>query len=247
MAFKTVFNRYELKYLLTQEQKEKIVNAISEYMALDNYGKSTIRNLYFDTENYRLIRRSLEKPLYKEKLRIRSYTQAKEDSLVFVELKKKYNGVVYKRRLPLKLKDATEWTCCGGECPVNTQISREINYFMDFYGELSPKVFLSYNREAYFDKNGLDFRVTFDTNVRFRQSGLDLSLGTFGKEILPLGFVLMELKCNGGIPLYMAQILSKEGIYKTSFSKYGSAYSNYILPNINNPPQKEIIENGCLV
>ena len=126
MAFQTVFKRYELKYMLTLEQKEKILEAMSLYMELDKYGRTTIRNIYFDTDNYRLIRRSIEKPAYKEKLRIRSYARATADSTVFVELKKKYEKVVYKRRLPLSERHAMAWVCRERACPVNTQISREI-------------------------------------------------------------------------------------------------------------------------
>ena len=149
MAFQTVFKRYELKYMLTPEQKEKVLEAISPYMQLDKYGRTTIRNIYFDTDSYRLIRRSIEKPAYKEKIRIRSYSQATADSTVFVELKKKYEKVVYKRRLPLCEANAMTWVCRENPCPVNTQISREIDYFIDFYGKLKPMVFLSYEREAY--------------------------------------------------------------------------------------------------
>ena len=170
MAFVTVFKRYELKYMLTAEQKEKIVEAMSPYMELDKYGRSTIRNIYFDTDNYRLIRRSLEKPAYKEKLRVRSYSQATADSTVFVELKKKYEKVVYKRRLPMSEGEATAWLSRGTECPIDTQISREINYFLAHYGKLRPTVFLSYEREAYYDKSGGDFRVTFDDNILARQT-----------------------------------------------------------------------------
>ena len=127
MAFQTVFKRYELKYMLTLEQKEKILEAMAAYMDLDKYGRTTIRNIYFDTGNYRLIRRSIEKPAYKEKLRIRSYAQATSDSTVFVELKKKDDKVVYKRRLPLCEQNAMAWVCREEDCPVNTQISREID------------------------------------------------------------------------------------------------------------------------
>ena len=132
MAIQTIFKRYELKYLISPEQKEKILDAMSGHMELDRYGRTTIRNIYFDTENYRLIRRSIEKPAYKEKLRIRSYSQATADSTVFVELKKKYDKVVYKRRIPLCESDAMAWVCRERTCPQNTQISREIDYFIDF-------------------------------------------------------------------------------------------------------------------
>ena len=248
MAFQTVFKRYELKYMLTPLQKEKILEAMSPYMKLDKYGRTTIRNIYFDTDNYRLVRRSIEKPAYKEKIRIRSYSQATADSTVFVELKKKYEKVVYKRRLPLCEEDAIEWVCGKKACPVDTQISREIDYFIDFYGKLNPTVFLSYEREAYYDKSGGDFRVTFDDNILCRQTDVNLCSTTYGTPILPEGKVLMELKCSGGIPLWMARVLSRERIYKTSFSKYGTAYSVLIFPEVylpNSEKAKEIVTNGC--
>ena len=248
MAFQTVFKRYELKYMLTLEQKEKILEAMAAYMDLDKYGRTTIRNIYFDTGNYRLIRRSIEKPAYKEKLRIRSYAQATSDSTVFVELKKKYDKVVYKRRLPLCEQNAMAWVYREEDCPVNTQISREIDYFIDFYGKLNPSVFLSYEREAYYDKGGGDFRVTFDDNILARQTDVNLCSSVYGTPILPERKVLMELKCSGGIPLWMVEVLSRERIYKTSFSKYGTAYSTLIFPEIylpNSIKHKEIITNGC--
>ena len=248
MAFQTVFKRYELKYMLIPEQKEKILEAMSPYMELDKYGRTTIRNVYFDTDSYRLVRRSIEKPAYKEKLRIRSYSQATANSTVFVELKKKYEKVVYKRRLPLCEADAMSWICREQACPFDTQISREIDYFIDFYGKLKPTVFLAYEREAYYDKGGADFRVTFDDNILARQTNVNLCSNVYGEQILPEGNVLMELKCSGGIPLWMVEVLSRERIYKTSFSKYGTAYTTLIFPAIylpNSTKPKEIITNGC--
>ena len=248
MAFQTVFKRYELKYMLTLEQKEKILEAMSPHMQLDKHGRTTIRNIYFDTDSYRLIRRSIEKPAYKEKIRIRSYSQATADSTVFVELKKKYEKVVYKRRLPLCEADAMAWVNREKACPFDTQISREIDYFIDFYGKLKPSVFLSYEREAYYDKGGGDFRVTFDDNILARQTNVNLCSTSYGIPILPEGKVLMELKCSGGIPLWMVEVLSRERVYKTSFSKYGTAYSTLIFPEIylpNSIKHKEIITNGC--
>ena len=248
MAYQTVFKRYELKYLLTKDQKKLVLRAMEPQMALDQYGRTTIRNIYFDTDTYRLVRRSIEKPAYKEKIRIRSYSQATADSTVFVELKKKYQKVVYKRRLPLCEADAMAWVCRENPCPVNTQISREIDYFIDFYGKLKPTVFLSYEREAYYDKGGGDFRVTFDDNILCRQTDVNLCSYVYGTPILPEGKVLMELKCSGGIPLWMVEVLSRERIDKTSFSKYGTAYSTLIFPEIylpNSIKHKEIITNGC--
>ena len=248
MAFQTVFKRYELKYMLTLEQKKKIQSAISQYMEPDQYGRTAIRNIYFDTDNYRLIRRSIEKPAYKEKLRIRSYSKATAGSTVFVELKKKYENVVYKRRLPLCEKEAMAWICREKACPFDTQISREIDYFIDFYGKLKPTVFLSYEREAYCDRSGGDFRVTFDDTILARRSDISLCSPIYGEPLIPEGMVLMELKCSGGIPLWMVEMLSRERIYKTSFSKYGMAYTALIFPETylkKSTKQKEIITNGC--
>ena len=101
MSYTNVFKRYELKYLLTPAQRDAVLLGIAPYMQLDRYGHTTIRNIYFDTGDYRLIRRSIEKPAYKEKLRVRSYRLVGSDDTVFVELKKKYDGVVYKRRIAL--------------------------------------------------------------------------------------------------------------------------------------------------
>ena len=241
MAFQLVFRRYELKYLLTAEQKQVILEEIKPYMQLDKYGRTTIRNVYFDTDSYRLIRRSIEKPMYKEKLRIRSYGVATPDADVFVELKKKYEGVVYKRRIALPESEAMAWVSGRMKSPVDTQISSEIDYFKSYYGGISPAVFLSYEREAFYEKSGGDFRLTFDENILVRQDDLSLCSEVYGTPVLPEGKVLMEIKCPGAIPLWMTEILSRHKIYKTSFSKYGRAYCDIILPSIINEQKKEII------
>lgn len=232
MAFQTIFKRYEIKYLLTEDQKEKILTAMEPYMALDKYGRSTIRNIYFDTDTYRLIRQSIEKPIYKEKLRIRSYGKASPDSTVFVELKKKYKHIVYKRRISLPEQEAMDWVCGSQHCSKQTQICDEIDYFIDYYETLRPAVFLSYEREAYYSKDGSDFRVTFDDTILCRQENLSLCADAYGTPLLPDGMVLMEVKCSGGIPLWMVHALSEEHIYKTSFSKYGTAYQTMIYPEL---------------
>ncbi len=238
MTIQTVFKRYELKYLLTQTQKQAVLAAMADHMALDQYGRTTVRNIYLDTGNYRLIRRSMDKPAYKEKLRIRSYARAGAASTVFVELKKKYDGIVYKRRISLRSKEAMDWVLGKARCRKNTQISREVDYFLDFYGPLRPAVFLSYEREAFFARDGSDFRVTFDERVLCRREELSLDAPVYGIPILPEGRVLMEIKCSGGIPLWMTKVLSRERIFKTSFSKYGTAYETIIYPQLKNPTQE---------
>ena len=149
VSYQMVFKRYELKYMLTRKEKTAVLEAMEPYMALDSYGRTTIRNIYFDTENYRLIRRSIERPAYKEKLRLRSYKASGPEDPVFVELKKKYKSVVYKRRLIAAQAQAMECLQKGEHLPVNSQIADEIQYFCSYYGKLFPTVFLSYEREAY--------------------------------------------------------------------------------------------------
>ncbi len=251
MAYQSVFKRYELKYLLTKEQKDAVLAAADKYMQLDKYGKTTIRNIYFDTENYRLIRRSMEKPLYKEKLRIRSYKLADHGSDVFVELKKKYKGVVYKRRIAIPESAAMDWVARTAPPPQDSQIVREIDYFISMYGPLYPSVFLSYDREAYYERDGGDFRVTFDSNILVRQTDMSLCKEAWGAEILDPSLTLMELKCTGGMPLWMAKTLSENKIRKTPFSKYGTAYAKIIFANSSQTfptlNLSEDIKNGCTV
>lgn len=242
MAFQTVFRRVELKYMITPEQKERVIEAMREHMEPDAYGRSVIRNIYFDTDSYRLIRGSIEKPAYKEKLRVRSYKRIDDGDRIFVELKKKYKHVVYKRRLSLPERDAMEWLCGRRPQLDDTQISREVDYFLEFYGGLAPKAFLSYEREAYYSKEDSGFRVTFDGNVLCRFDDLSLKSEVYGERILPEGCVLMEIKCSGGMPLWMAHLLSSERIYKTSFSKYGTAYREHIFPRLKN--RDEIDKKG---
>ena len=242
MAIQTVFQRYELKYLLTQEQKEAVLRAMEQYMTLDKYGRTTIRNLYYDTDTYLLIRRSIEKPAYKEKLRIRSYSRAEADSPAFVELKKKYKSVVYKRRISLPYTEAVTWLSGRKHAEKHSQIASEIDYFLEYYGSLHPTVFLSYEREAYFANDGSDFRVTFDDSILCRQDDLSLESDAYGTPILPEGKVLMEFKCSGGIPLWMTHVLSEEKLYKTSFSKYGTAYRMLIFPQTHKTNPYHMLE-----
>lgn len=246
MAYQSVFKRYELKYMLSTEQKNIILAAIKPYMELDKYGRTAIRNIYFDTDSYRLIRKSIEKPIYKEKLRIRSYQKASLESTVFVELKKKYEHVVYKRRISCSENEAIDWVCNRIKLKEESQISREIDYFMDYYGGLHPTVFLSYEREAYCTKVKSDLRLTFDNNILARQTDISLESNIYGTPILEPNKVLMEIKCSGGIPLWLAHTLSELRLYKNSYSKYGTAYTQIIYPQIYNDfsEEKEIIKYG---
>ncbi len=228
MSFQTVFERYELKYLITREQKQILLSAMEPYMRSDRYGYSVIRNLYLDTGSYRLVRRSNEKPVYKEKLRIRSYEAVTPADTVFVELKKKYKSVVYKRRLSMPESGAMAWFA-GDRCPESaSQIAREIEYFRNYYGDLRPAVYLSYGREAFYAQDGSDFRVTFDETILARCSRLSLCEKPGGVPLLDGGHLLMEIKTSTAIPLWMVRVLTGQRIFKTSFSKYGTAYCKLI-------------------
>ena len=227
MAVQTVFKRYELKFLLTAEQIARLMPEIEKHMQMDKYGRTLIKNLYFDTDTYRIIRRSLEKPDYKEKLRIRSYGATAPDSRVFVELKKKCDGVVYKRRIPMAEQEAMAWLQDWEHGP-GSQIAEEIRYFAGYYENIHPTVHLSYERQAYYCKDGGDFRLTIDNNILCRQEDLSLCAENYGTPLLPDGQVLMEVKSSGGIPMWLTSLLSREKLYKTSFSKYGTAYQTMI-------------------
>lgn len=242
MGYQAVFKRYEIKYMVTAEQKARILKAMEPYMEMDRFGRSTVRNIYFDTDDYVLARHSIAKPDFKEKLRVRSYSKADADSTVFVELKRKFDGVVYKRRVGLREADAMQWMAGTHDPAVmcslaaeSPQVTSEIEYFKSLYSGLKPVLYLSYDREAYRMRSGAhaadggtEFRVTFDSNIRCRESDLTLRSEAYGTDMLEDGMFLMELKCPGAIPLWMTEVLSKEHLYKTSFSKYGTAYCCYM-------------------
>ena len=224
-----VFKRYELKYLMDQQQFKEVKRAIDDNMRIDGFGHSLINNIYLDTENYLLARRSIDKPVYKEKLRIRSYGTVKEDDPVFVELKKKYESVVYKRRLSMPLNEAMEWFTSVNAYHPDTQIGREIDYTRQRYEGIGPRMLLSYEREAYRPIDGSDLRITLDTNIRARLEDVDLTSIPGGIDVAPKGAVLMEVKTLYGFPSWLNSVLSANRVYKISFSKYGNAYKMLIL------------------
>lgn len=219
----STFKRYELKYMITEEQKEALLKLFEEHMMPDEYGKYTIFNLYFDTPDYLLIRRSIEKPVYKEKLRARSYGQTQHDENIFLELKKKYKHVVYKRRITLDEETMMGYFSDHENLP-DTQIGKEIDYFKSLYNQIAPRVFIAYDRMAFFGKERDDLRITFDEDIIWRTDNLSLCSKKYGERILEDGEVLMEIKVVGGMPLWLSHFLAEQKIYKTSFSKYGRAY-----------------------
>lgn len=225
MTKQTVFKRYEYKYLLTLEQQKELLILMQKHMVKDAYGDSLICNLYFDTEKNILIRRSLENKTYKEKVRLRTYGQADEFSDAFIEIKKKYEKIVYKRRIHSRYDQAIDYLCNNKDSVENSQIHSEINYIFSFYEDLSPKMYLSYERCAYYGKDDSDLRITFDKNILWRIDDLDLRSDVYGNRLLEENQVLTEIKVTTAIPLWLSQFLTKNKIYRTSFSKYGKAYS----------------------
>lgn len=224
---KSVFKRYEKKYLLNEKQYTAFTQFLENKMVSDQYGKYTISNIYYDTLNYQLIRASIAKPVYKEKLRLRSYGVPSENETVFVELKKKYNKVVYKRRVPMKLKDAKLYLD-QGKLNRSCQILNEINWFLNFYHPI-PQIYIAYDRIAMSGKENPDLRITFDTNIRWRQSMLDLSKGSWGTHLLKEDEHLMEIKIPGAIPVWLSKGLDALNIFPTSYSKYGTCYKNFLV------------------
>lgn len=229
MDYQNVFKRYEYKYFLTPSQKRKLLEESDGRLELDQYGRTTIRNVYYDTDNFRLIRTSLDHPVYKEKLRTRSYQRAGKDDMIFVEIKKKFEDVVYKRRIAIPKVSAENWIDSRNPMPFKTQITSEIDYFLNFYEGLKAKAFISYEREAYYDMTDPEFRVTFDENIMARSVDLDLGGDIWGYSLLPAGTTLMEVKIPGAMPVWMAAFLSANNINKISYSKYGSYYKDYLM------------------
>lgn len=219
--YQAIFKRKEIKYLLTQRQLTALMPTLQRHMEPDAYPHSSILNLYYDTPDFRLIRRSLEKPEYKEKLRLRSYGVPDGGSSVFPEIKKKACGIVYKRRVSMPYRQALAYLA-GQAAGEDGQIFREMDWMLLCYSGLRARVFLSYERDSWCGENGL--RLTIDRDIAFRTHQLDLRHGAGGQMLLPDDMVLMEIKIPDAAPLWLSRALSENGIFPTSFSKYGKAY-----------------------
>lgn len=225
MAVQQVFKRYEKKYMLNAEQEKAFLKAIEGKMKMDEYGEHTICNIYFDNDSFDLVRLSMDHPLYKEKLRMRTYGVPENgEHTAFVEIKKKYKSVVYKRRISLKLQEAEDYLYRGMRPSKESQILREIDWLIK-RTDVKPKVFLSYRRRAFYGLENKDFRMTIDRAITCRSEDLSLRSGVYGREILPEGASLLEIKIPGIMPLWMSTILAELKIYPASFSKYGTYYS----------------------
>ena len=236
---KDVFKRREIKYILTTKQAALLQQIASKYMVEDKFGRSNVKSIYFDTPNYVLIRRSLEKPLYKEKFRIRFYGEAGAGDDVFLEIKKKLKHVVYKRRVKLEYQEALDFMAGRNDQevvmnkkPKEQQILKELQYARDFYGGLSQSAYIEYDRIALAGIEDKNLRLTFDCKVcMVSQNSKNGKMES--KEILPEGKVLLEVKTLNGLPLWLREFMGEEHITKGSFSKYGEAYRKYIEGNFD--------------
>ncbi len=237
-----VFNRYEIKFIINDDVYRQIKPQLEEYMVADAHSRSgesySICNIYYDTPDNAIIRKSIEKPAYKEKLRLRSYGLVGKQDWVYLEIKKKFNGCVNKRRTTITLGDAYHYLETKQK-PValnqtNEQILNEIDFMVQRYPNLRPALYLSYDRNAMFGIENKNFRITFDTNIRTRRESVGLDTGNYGELLLPKGVWVMEVKVKEAIPLWLAELLSRYKIYPTSFSKYGTEYKRSILHNTTN-------------
>lgn len=226
--FQGTFKRYEKKYLLNEKKYKLLKQRLQDKLIIDHFGKTTICNIYFDTPEHLLIRNSLEKPVYKEKLRLRSYGTPQGADPVFIEIKKKYKGIVYKRREKMDLFTAEQYLYEGMPINQTSQIMKEIDWFLKFYKELEPSMYISYNRIAMYGMEDPELRVTFDSEILWREEQLYLEDGAWGNPLMPEGYRLMEIKIPGTMPLWLSHTLNELEIFPTSFSKYGRGYEQSI-------------------
>jgi hypothetical protein len=226
-----VFKRTEKKYLLDKKTYEALTARLEEFTVKDKFFESEIISLYYDTPDYRLIRTSIEKPLFKEKIRLRSYGVPSQTDSVFLEIKRKYKGVVYKRRSTMPLSDAVKFARGDKITPHNAQIESELKWAFNYYPQLAPKMLISYHRLAYSGKDNKNLRITFDDKALFRDYDLSIDKGIYGRPILEHGQRIMEVKIPGAMPLWLSHLLDELKIYPSSFSKYGTAYTTLLAEN----------------
>ncbi len=242
-----VFNRVEKKYMISMETYEQIQSDLKEYMDLDAFNQQsyyTIANIYYDTKEQELIRKSIESPVYKEKLRLRGYGVPGQNDKVYLEIKKKFDGIVNKRRCALKLTEAYQFLETGRKPTLqpymNEQVLNEIDRFLAQY-PLQANTYLAYERKALFGKNNRALRISFDTNIRTRNEVLQLEAGDFGRPLIAGDKVLMEIKTSSNLPMWLVKLLTTHKIYPSKFSKYGTAFvqqmtNRMLMPATGNQP-----------
>lgn len=227
---KKAFLRYEEKFCITKEQMDFFLSECNYRFRPDgDQSPYLITNIYYDTDDSALIRHSIGHPYFKEKLRLRCYGVAPDsDAQVFLELKKKINGIVNKRRAVLKLGEAENFlenrTNPKNSDYMTDMVLKEIDFFLNHNTELKPSVFIGYQRMAFKGRENPWLRLTFDTNVLTRRHDLTLTKGFYGNYLLPPNTYIMEIKVPMALPIWLSDALAKAKIYNCSFSKYGTEY-----------------------
>ena len=228
MDYQSIFERVESKYVLNRTQYDQLMDRIINRLQEDLFPHSNISSIYFDTDDYRLARAALDKPAYREKLRLRSYGMKDDSSEVFMELKKKYLGVIYKRRRAMSYHDSMNYILFGKK-PDNTQIINEIDYMMKKYPDLKPRVLISYQRDSYVFVDDNNIRITFDYNVRYSLDNVTLKNNRAEKQLTGEDTVIMEIKSLNAMPLWLTEILDEMKIFPGNYSKYGQIYTDIIM------------------
>lgn len=225
--------RYENKYVITDKKKDIILPSLLRYMEFDKYCVGDkdypIYSLYFDTKNNDVVRRSVQKPYYKEKLRLRSYKLNPNDNdTVFLEIKKKIGGIVNKRRVVLTYKQAVNFIKYG-KVPqlsgIQKQIMNEICYYISLH-PIEKTVLIHYDRNALFGKDDKSLRITFDRNLTADGNTDILHTENEGNFIVVPDTRIMEIKISGATPIWLSEILTENHIYRSSFSKFGRNFQN---------------------
>ena len=239
-----VFKRVEQKYMLTKSDFEKLMQILEPKMEKNKYFESKILNIYFDTDNFDIATKTIEKTKYKEKLRLRSYSVPKsDDENVFFELKRKCNSVVSKRRITMKLNEFEEYIKYGKLFQTeNMQILKEIDYTKNTK-KLKPKMMVAYDRFSYYLIGDENTRITFDFDLRYRDEMLNLKMGDAGHKFFKNDIIIMEVKTLGSMPIWFVKLMNELKIYPTSFSKYGEIYKKHILSKKINKKYDELIIN----
>jgi hypothetical protein len=222
----TYFQRYEQKYLLNQFQYDAIMGALPGFTREDEFGLTTVYSIYYDTDDYAITKKLLDKSVYKEKLRLRSYGVPRKGDTVYIELKKKFNGVTYKQRAPVRFAGIDSYLnlSLGYD---SDYIAGEINWFLQYYNP-SPKFMLWYDRLAFRGMENKDLRITFDTHIRWQDLAVDFAKGYYGYPLLAENIYLMELKVDNSLPLFLSRLLAQLRIFPVSFSKHKTAYEDFM-------------------
>lgn len=230
----SAFNRYEQKFLIPIDQIDHIKEQIGPYVTQDDNASLshyTICNIYYDTTNDEIIKRSVSKPMFKEKLRLRCYGEPKQGDIMFLEIKKKLNGFVNKRRTSISYEDACmlihEKVMPIKKSYHNSQVLNEI-YFYVKNKQLIPRISLSYDREAYYAIDDESIRLTFDYNMTSRRDNVNLGRTHEDTLIVQDERAILEVKTTGALPLWLTNILTANQIYPNSFSKYGTEFYHYL-------------------